>query len=154
MIETVKYPYSLKFSAGTILLMLLLMLLLLRNVIKANVLLTWVIFGFFAAIFVFMLGLLFVKRLVPAVKGNIAMELNEEVLIDYIRNITINWNDIRDIKLIRGRSASTIRVDLKWESDYGSQISIPLRWIKGKDADIYKVVMKYLKQAQTVQQGF
>ena len=103
--------------------------------------------GVCAVIFLFLVTLLTIKRLIPALKGEIALELNEQCVIDYIRNITIDWKDIKDINLKGGRSASIILIELKWESDYGSQIAIPLRWVKGKDAEIYETVMTYFEQA-------
>jgi hypothetical protein len=42
-----------------------------------------------------------------------------------------------------------MQVDLKWESDYGSQIAIYLRWIKGKDEEIYETTMAYFEQSLT-----
>lgn len=143
MTETVKYPYSLKFSIANIIMMLFLMLLLFLNVLKTNTLLTWLIFTLFAIIFTFMVSLLVIKRLVPALKKKIALEFTDDVLIDYIRNITINWTDIKTIKRLRGRSASTLIINLKWESDYGSQIAIPLRWVKGKDSEICDSALAY-----------
>ena len=126
------------------------MLLLFRNVVITNTTITWVVFGVCLIIFIFLIGLLVIKRLIPALKGEISLGLNNEVLIDYIRNIIIDWKDIKGIKLIRGRSASTLRIDLKWESEYGTQIDIPLRWVKGKDGDIYNTVMSYLDQNEIV----
>jgi hypothetical protein len=146
MYEPTKYQYSLKFSIGTLVLMLLMMLILLNNVMATNNAVAWIIFGVFSAFFISMVSLLVSKRLIPAIKGNIALELTDTTLIDYIRNITIDWKDIKDIELVRGRSASTILIDLKWESDYGSQIAIPLRWVKGKDDDIYDMVIAYFEQ--------
>jgi len=150
MTDNTEYPYSLKFSLGSIFLMVLLMLLLFRNVVITNTTITWVVFGVCLIIFIFLIGLLVIKRLIPALKGEISLGLNNEVLIDYIRNITIDWKDIKGIKLIRGRSASTLSIDLKWESEYGTQIDIPLRWVKGKDGDIYNTVMSYLDQNEIV----
>jgi len=150
MTDNTEYPYSLKFSLGSIFLMVLLMLLLFRNVVITNTTITWVVFGVCLIIFIFLIGLLVIKRLIPALKGEISLGLNNEVLIDYIRNIIIDWKDIKGIKLIRGRSASTLRIDLKWESEYGTQIDIPLRWVKGKDGDIYNTVMSYLDQNEIV----
>ena len=40
-----------------------------------------------------------------------------------------------------------MRIDLKWESDYGKQIGILLRWVKGKDAEIYETALAYFEQA-------
>lgn len=144
--ETIKYPYSLRFSIANIVLMLLLMAMLFTNVLQINRVLTWLIFSFFALIFVLMVALLIIKRLIPALKGRIALELRDDVLIDYIRNITINWTDIKAIERKRGRSASTLIIDLKWESDYGSQIAIPLRWVKGNDIEVYENVLMYFEQ--------
>jgi len=149
--ESTQYPYSLKFSIGTIILMLLLLGILFVNVLQANTVLTWIVFGFIGALFFSMLILLVLKRLIPAIKGDISLELTEDLLIDYIRNITIEWKDIKGIKLLRGRSASTLQVELNWESDYGKQINIPLRWVTGKDSDIYDAVLAYFEQAGIVE---
>ena len=140
-----KYKYSLKSSIATLLLMLLLLLMILGNVLKSGTLFSWLIFGIFALVITSLFVLLVIKRLIPAIKGDIAIELNDQVFIDYIRNITIDWADMKDIKLVRGRSASTLHIYLKWESDYGSQIAVPLRWVKGKDAEIYNTVIAYFR---------
>jgi hypothetical protein len=141
MTEPIQYPYSLKFSLATIILMILLMLLLFNNVVTANTTAIWIVFVICVIIFFALLVLLTVKRLVPALKGDTALALDDEGISDYIRNVSINWKDIKEITLIRGRTASIMQIDLKWESDYGSQIAIPLRWIKGKDDEIYETVL-------------
>ena len=93
-----------------------------------------------------MLGMLVTKRLIPALKGDIALELDEEGISDYIRDVSISWPDIGQISIKSGRSASTLQIDLKWESDYGTQIAIPLRWVKGKDREIYETALAYFEQ--------
>jgi hypothetical protein len=125
---------------ATIALLVVLMLLLLLNVMKSNDALTWGIYGVFAIISVVLIILLVIKRLIPALRGDIALELNGEGIVDYVRNITINWADIKEINLQPGRSSSNIVVELQWESDYGQRISISLRWIKGKDAGIFETM--------------
>ncbi len=127
------------------------MLLLLSNVLNANNTVGWVIYGIFCLFFVFMVSLLVVKRLIPAIKGDIALQLDEEGINDYIRDVSIGWADIDDIRLIRGRSASLLRISLKFESDYGSAITIPLRWVKGKDDDIYDAVLNYFEFSNTIE---
>jgi hypothetical protein len=144
--QTTPYPYSLNFSLATILLMLLFMMLIFSNVGSANGLVQMVMYGVCSFIFLCFLALLVVKRLIPALKGDVALAADEEGISDYIREISINWVDIKQISLIRGRSASIIQLDLKWDSDYGKQINIPLRWVKGKDAEIYETVMSYFKR--------
>lgn len=146
MTATTQYRYSLNFSLGTILLMVILMWLLFANVRGANSTLSWAVHGISAFLFLSLLTLLIVKRLIPALKGDIALELDAEGISDYIRDISVNWIDIEDINLIPGRSASMLRIDLKWESEYGKQINLPLRWVKGKDADIYDMVMAYFNR--------
>jgi len=127
--------------------MVILMLLLLSNTMAANSKLGWIIFGLFAVFFLFMLTMLIIKRLLPAIKGDIALQLDEEGISDYIRDVSIDWNDIKEINLVRGRSAFTMRIDLKFESDYGSQVAIPLRWVKGKDDEIYETTLAYFEQS-------
>ena len=123
------------------------MLLLFRNVAGVNSTVGWTIYGVCALIFLFLVTLLIIKRLIPALKGDIALELDEKGINDYIRDISIEWKDIDKITLIRGRSASIMQIDLKWESDYGKQIGILLRWVKGKDAEIYDTTLAYFEQA-------
>jgi hypothetical protein len=145
--ETTKYPYSLSYSLASFLVMLVLMLLLLTNVLGSNSKAGWIVYGVFVILFVLISALLIVKRIMPAIKGETALELNETCLVDYIRNITIDWKDIKEISLVNGRSSSLIRVNLKWVSDHGSEIAIPLRFVKGRDKDIYKEMKIYLAKA-------
>jgi hypothetical protein len=146
MTKTIQYPYSIKFSIASIVLMIVLLLLMLSNVIGAHNTLAWIVFGIFSVLFLAMFTMLIMKRLIPSLKGDIAFELDEQGMNDYIRDVSIGWKDIKAINLVRGRSAATMRIDLKWESDYGNQIAIPLRWIKGKDQQIYETVMAYFEQ--------
>jgi hypothetical protein len=147
MSQSIKYPYSLSYSLASFFVMLVLMLLLLTNVMGSNSKAGWIVYGLMVIVFVLISALLIAKRLIPAIQGKIALELNETCLVDYIRNITIDWKDIKEISLIRSRSSSIIRVNLKWVSDYGSEIAIPLRFVKGRDNDIYNEVRAYLANA-------
>ncbi|ASU33170.1 hypothetical protein [Mucilaginibacter xinganensis] len=142
-----KYPYSLSFSLASFLVMLALMLLLLTNVLGSSSKAGWLVYGLFVIVFILVGALLIVKRIVPAIKGNTALELNETCIIDYIRNITIDWKDISQISMVHGRSSAQIRVSLKWVSDHGSEITIPLRFVKGNDNDIYNTVNAYFNRA-------
>jgi hypothetical protein len=143
---TIKYPYSLSYSLATFFVMLVLMLLLLTNVTGSNSMAAWLVYSVFVLVFVAMSALLIVKRIAPAIQGKTALELNETCIIDYLRNITVDWKDVKTIELVRGRSSSLIQLNLKWVSDYGSEIAIPMRFVKGKDNDIYSQVQAYLAQ--------
>jgi hypothetical protein len=146
MTAATKYRYSLNFSLGTILLMVILMWLLFSNARGANSTISWAVYGICTFLFFSLVTLLVIKRLIPALKGDIALELDAEGISDYIRDISVNWIDIEDISLIPGRSASMLRIDLKWESEYGKQINLPLRWVKGKDTDIYDMALAYFNR--------
>lgn len=123
------------------------MLLLFLNVLKVNDRFTWILYAICSLIFLSLLILLVVKRLIPSLKGAIALELNEEGIVDYIRNITINWHDIKEISILPGRSSSSIIIEMKWESDHGRTISISLRWVKGRDAEIFNTAQRYFLAA-------
>ena len=142
----IKYPYSLNYSLATFVVMLVLMLLLFQNVAASNSNAAWIIYGVFVLVFVAVSALLIVKRLLPAIQGKTALELNETCIIDYLRNITVDWKDVKSTELVRGRSSSLIQLNLKWVSDYGSEIAIPLRFVKGKDEAIYNQMQAYLEQ--------
>jgi hypothetical protein len=141
--EVTQFPYSFKFSVASLLLMVIFISLLFVNVLTANSFVGWAVFSVFALAFLLMFVLVVVKRLIPALKGDIALQLDEDGISDYIRNISINWIDIEEISLVRGRSASSVRLGLKFVSDYGNLIIIPLRWVKGNDDDIYDTITAY-----------
>ena len=146
MTERTKFNYSLNFSFGSILLMLILMTLLLVSTINAGNMMSWAIYALCTMLFLFLLTSIILKRLIPALHNDVALELDDDGLSDYIRDISINWADIEDITLTRGRSAASIFIKLKWESYYGRTLSVPLRWVKGNDADIFESVLFYFEQ--------
>ena len=144
--EPAQYSYSLKLSLGTRLVLVVLMLILLNSAVVNSIQLLWVLYGFIGLVFVSLGGVLVVKRLIPALKGDVALQLDDEGICDFVKDVTIRWIDIQDISLIEGRTAAIMRVDLKWETDYGSQIGIYLRWVKGKDQEIYESTLAYFEE--------
>jgi hypothetical protein len=149
MTEPAQYPYSLKFSLGTLAVMIVLMAIVLHNVWGYQTDLIYIIIGFCGLVFATLSAVIVMKRLVPAIKGNIALQLDDEGISDFIKEISIEWKDVKEIHLVQGRSSSIMRVDLKWETDYGSQIAIYLRWVKGKDQEIYDNTLDYFEQYRT-----
>lgn len=93
--------------------------------------------------FIVMAVIVVVKYTIPAIQGRIALELNNEELVSYMRNISIPWNDIEDISLRTGKSSSSLYITFKVETDYGSYLRIPLQFVTGKDEDIYETVKAY-----------
>jgi hypothetical protein len=149
MTEPAQYPYSLKFSLATLAVMIVLVAIVIHNVGGYQTDLIYIVIGFCGLVFATLSAVIVMKRLVPAIKGNVALQLDDEGISDFIKEISIEWKDVKEIHLVRGRSASIIRVDLKWETDYGSQIAIYLRWIKGKDQEIYETTLEYFERYRT-----
>jgi hypothetical protein len=87
-----------------------------------------------------------ITRLIPALKNKVALELNEQGITDYMRNIVIEWRDVQDINMEQGRNFSKMVIGLKEETEYGKQIAIPLRWIAGKDLEICQTTQAYLEE--------
>jgi hypothetical protein len=149
MTEPAQYPYSLKFSLGTLAVMIVLMAIVIHNVWGYQTDLIYIVIGFCGLVFATLSAVIVMKRLVPAIKGNVALQLDNEGISDFIKEISIEWKDVKEIHLVQGRSSSIMRVDLKWETDYGSQIAIYLRWIKGKDQEIYETTVDYFEHYRT-----
>jgi len=148
------YRYSKKNSIATIIMMLVLGTLFISNIYKAyynNDRFDLVLFAVLVMALVFTLTIVVFKRLVPAFKGDIILEFNEQVITDHLRNVTINWEDIESIGFRRTRSSALIVVHLKWESDYGKDVSISLRWVEGKDFEIYNTALAYFDSLATPQ---
>jgi hypothetical protein len=145
MTESVQYPYSLKFSLGTLGVMIVLMAIVLQNVWGHQADIVWMVLGFCSLVFITLSAVIVMKRLVPAIKGDVALQLDDEGISDFVKEISIEWKDVKEIHLLPGRSAAIMRVDLKWETNYGSQIAIYLRWVKGKDKEIYETTQAYFE---------
>ncbi|HZY36424.1 MAG TPA: STM3941 family protein [Mucilaginibacter sp.] len=145
MTEPAQYRYSLKFSVATLAVMIVLMIIVFRNVWGYQTDLVWIVVGFCTLVFMTLSAVIIMKRLVPAIKGNVALQVDDEGISDFVKEISIEWKDVKEIHLVPGRSASIIRVDLKWETNYGSQIAIYLRWVRGKDGEIYDTVMAHFE---------
>ncbi|MDB4926795.1 hypothetical protein [Mucilaginibacter sp.] len=158
---TTIYPYSKRNSFVTIGVLTILGLLFISNIYKAyhnNDRIDMIVFGVLTALLVFILVMVIATRLRPALNGDLALEFKEKGIVDYLRNITIDWQDIKAIDFKRTRSSSMIDIQLKWESDHGSQIYISLRWIEGNDRNIYNTALFYFNRfsdtgVQTQEQG-
>jgi hypothetical protein len=156
MTETIQFPYSKKTGLVTTVVMLVMGLLLLTTCIKnylAHDIPGVVIFAVFALIIFAVMVLMIVVRFVPALKGEIAMELNEQGINDYLRNITLDWKDIEDIELKPGRSSAMLIFELKFDSDFGKRVAMSLRWVEGRDHEIYDTVLGYFDEVEGIVRG-
>ena len=118
----------------------------LRYSFQYNYIVSLVIIGLADLLFLSMLVLILIKRLIPALRNEVALELNEEGITDYIRKIVIEWSDVKSISQEYGRSFSKMVIDLKHETDYGSQIAISLRWVTGRDQEICQAASDYFEE--------
>jgi hypothetical protein len=143
------YLYSKRNSLVTIIVMLILGVLFTSNIYKAyyiNDRYDLVVFALLLAILSCVLVIVVFKRLIPAFKKIVILEFDEKGLTDHLHNIIINWHDIQSITFRRTRSSALLMIGLKWESDHGKDISISLRWVAGKDVEIYQTALAYLHQ--------
>jgi hypothetical protein len=111
--------------------------------VKANDVESYMLIMAFDAAFVVMALIVIIKYTIPAWQDRVALELNNEGLVNYLRNFSIPWDDIEDIELRTGKSSSAIYITLKVETNRGSHIRIPLGFVSGKDEDIYEAVKAY-----------
>ena len=152
--EIIKLPYSKKAGYAALAVMLVLILFMLKTCVTSYLqhdMLGAGIFGVFILFVIAIMVLMIVTRLVPALKGEIALELDENGIKDYIRNIILDWKDIEDIGLKPGRSSAMLVLELKFDSDFGKKVFFSLRWVEGKDRDIYKTVLAYFDEVEGIE---
>jgi len=63
-----------------------------------------------------------------------------------LSGIIIEWPDVKAIDMQQGRSFSKMIIDLKQETDYGTQVAISLRWVAGKDLEICQAAEDYFEE--------
>ncbi|HTD39490.1 MAG TPA: hypothetical protein VK671_02635 [Mucilaginibacter sp.] len=149
MTETIQYPYS-KNAALFGLIMPLVFFVITFNNLRYSFLggytLSWALIALADLIFLMLFIYVLIKRLVPALRNQVALELSEEGITDYTRNIVIEWTDVKNIDMQLGRNFSKMLIDLKQETEYGTQIAISLRWIAGKDLEICETTQAYFEE--------
>jgi hypothetical protein len=98
-----------------------------------------------AGIAALMLVFVVSKYFIPALKGDIALEINVKGIKSYLHNISISWADVDNIEVNGGRMADVLYIHFKQETDYGDYVRIPLQWITGNDDDIYETAKAFWK---------
>ncbi len=149
MLETIQFPYSKNAALFGVLLPLVFFAITFNNLrysYLGGYTVSWMIIAFADLIFLLLFLFVLIKRLIPSFRNEIALELNEEGITDYVRNIVIEWADVKDINMERGRNFSKMVIDLKEETEYGNQIAISLRWVEGKDLEICETTMAYFEE--------
>jgi len=149
MSETIQFPYSKNSAILGVLLPLIFFAITFNNLrysFLGGYTVSWIIIALADTVFLLLFLFVLIKRLIPSFRNEVALELNEEGITDYTRNIVIEWRDVKDINLERGRSFSKMVIDLKEETEYGKQIAISLRWVAGKDIEICETTMAYFEE--------
>ena len=149
MTETIQYPYSKSTAILGVVLPLVFFAVTFNNFrysFSSGYTISWVIIGSANLIFLLLLFYILFKRLIPALRNEAALELNEQGISDFTRNIIIEWADVKNIDMQLARNFSKMIIDLKHETDYGTQVAISLRWIKGKDLEICETAQAYLEE--------
>jgi len=85
------------------------------------------------------------KYFIPALRGDIALEITINGITSYLHNISISWRDVDNIEVNGGRMADVLYIHFKHETDYGDYVRIPLQWITGDDDDIYETARAFWK---------
>jgi hypothetical protein len=111
---------------------------------------------------------LIVSYLIPAVKGQNAIILNTDFIIDNIRNNKISWNNVKEIRSINGR-ANFVAINLIDNSEvtcqtknifkkilyannkifYGTPILIPTQFVDGSNEEIMNIFFSFFQQTRT-----
>ncbi|MGZ3765399.1 MAG: hypothetical protein ACXVA2_12090 [Mucilaginibacter sp.] len=154
MTETIQYPYSKSSASLGVALPLVFFGITFNNfryAFQGGLTVSWMIIAVADLIFLSFLVFILLKRLIPALSNQIALEFSEAGILDHIRNILIPWRDIKDINIERGRSFSKMVISLKEETDYGQQIAISLRWVKGKDLEICETAQAYYEEMTSLE---
>jgi len=149
----VQLKYSKKSGFIGVAVLLVAFLLLLRTCLVnyyAHDIVGAVVFGVFGAVVVAVMGIMINARLLPALRGEVALELDEQGIKDFIRGITIDWNDVDDIYLRPARTSSMLVFELKFDSDLGKRIHVLLRWVEGRDWEIYNRVVAYFDEVEGI----
>jgi hypothetical protein len=147
--ETIRYPYSKNSAILGVLLPLIFFAITFNNLYYSYLsgyTINWLVIAFADLVFLSLFVFVLIKRLTPALRKEVALELNSQGITDYTRNIVIEWGEVKNISMERGRSSSKMVVDLKEETDYGKQIAISLRWIAGKDLEICQTTQAYFEE--------
>ena len=149
MTETIQYPYSKNTAILGLMLPLVFFAITFNNLRYSyanGFILSWVIISLADLIFLLQFTYIFIKRFLPAMRNQVALELSEDGITDYTRNIVIEWADVKNIDMQLGRNFSKMIIDLKQETEYGTQIAISLRWVAGRDIEICNTTQAYFEE--------
>lgn len=124
-----------------------------------------------AAIFCIGLAVYFLMNyLIPAIKKQSAVVINADCIIDNINNITIKWQDVKEVGRITGRYSNFILIYLNdpkiitdetnniykklmyawYKIFYGTPIVISTQFISGNTFDLLNMFLPFLDRQRQV----
>ena len=109
---------------------------------------------------------LIIKYLIPATKKQIAVTINNDYIIDNIRNNKIKWENVKAIRSVSSRSSSFIAIDLDNSQEitgetnnvikkilfasnkffYGTPILISTQFLEGSTKDLLKLFLSFFER--------
>lgn len=109
---------------------------------------------------------LILKYLIPALKGQNALVLNDELIIDNISNNVIKWDNVSGIRSLNSRGSNFIAIDLINSLEvtqptrnilkkisyannkffYGTPILIPTQFLEGSDKKLIEIFLSFFQQ--------
>ena len=116
--------------------------------IKTHDTTNWLLILSFDFFFLLLLVYIIFKQLVPALQGKIALEINQDGIISYVRNFDISWEDVQRIELKTGKSSSSLYITFKYETDHGRNLRISLGFVDGNESQIYDTVITYFEKSK------
>jgi len=106
---------------------------------------------------------LIIKYLIPATKKQIAVSINNDYIIDNIRNNKIKWENVKAIRSVSSRSSSFIAIDLSNSQEitcqtnnifkkilfasnkffYGTPVLISTQFLEGSNKDLINSFLSF-----------
>ena len=103
-------------------------------------------FGFFLLLPVAFFIRITKRYTIPAIKGKVALEINQQGVIDYARNFIIEWADISDFRMGKNKGDATLYFYFKLSNGIEDFKITRLRWVDGDSLEIYGIIEANLEE--------
>ena len=95
--DLIQFPYNKSFAYSTVVLLSILFFIFLFRTFQFNDPRQVQVILFFDIFFFLLIGFVLLKYVIPAARGKIALELNENNIIDSVRHRVVNWENVQDV---------------------------------------------------------
>ncbi|MDB5126892.1 hypothetical protein [Mucilaginibacter sp.] len=100
----------------------------------------------FSSIPIVFLIFITIRYTIPAIRGKVAFEINQQGVIDYARNFIIEWADISDFRMGENKGDATLYFYFKLSNGIEDFKITRLRWVKGDYLEIYGIIEANLEE--------